>query len=151
MPTDAELLTLHRYYIWANKFRTHFDQTLDAPVDPADPPLLWFAGAKGLFLSYWYAALSVVIEGWKSLGCADAEIDVLLDSANVKHLQRYRNGVCHFQPKYLDRRFLELMTAPDSVEWVRRLNTEFGRYFLTRPHVSSSDSRIESRNRRTEQ
>ena len=136
MPTNAELLTLHRYYIWANKFRTQFDQALDSPTDPTDPPLLWFASAKGLYLSYWYAALYVVIEGWQRLGCEDGEIDALLISPNVNHLRRYRNGVCHFQPTYLDDRFVELMGASDSVQWVRTLNSAFGRYFLRRPSTS---------------
>jgi len=138
MPTNADLLTLHRYYIWANKFRTQFYQSLNSPIDPNEPPLLSFADTKGLYLSYWYAALYVVIEGWKVLGCADVEVDALLISPNVEHLRRYRNGVCHFQPKYLDDRFVEMMTASDSVEWVRTLNSAFGRYFLTRPGKGTS-------------
>jgi hypothetical protein len=48
-------------------------------------------------MSYWYAALYVVIEGWRDLGLADATIDALLQSPNVDLLKRYRNGVFHFQ------------------------------------------------------
>jgi hypothetical protein len=120
---------LHRYYIWANKFRTHLDQIIDTcNLDPKT--VLWFADETGMFLSYWYAALYVVIEGWKQLRFQDAEIDALLTSPNVGRLRRYRHGVCHFQPKYLDERFLEMMRSPDSVQWVRSLNLAFGRFFL---------------------
>ena len=122
MPTYAESVTLHRYYIWANKFRTHFDGLITGADLKLNLPPVWFADEPGLFLSYWYAALYVVIEGWKELGFQDAEIDALLTSPNVKRLKRYRNGVCHFQPKYLDERFLEMMRSPDSVQWVRSLN-----------------------------
>jgi hypothetical protein len=135
MPAYADVVTLHRYYIWANKFRTHFDQ-ITAAVASANPdttdPLFWFADEGGLFLSYWYTALYVVIEGWKRLRFQDAEIDVLLTSPNVEHLKRYRNGVCHFQPQYLDDRFQGMMGSPDSVQWVRNLNSAFGRFFLQR-------------------
>ncbi|MBI3781684.1 MAG: hypothetical protein HY278_11610 [candidate division NC10 bacterium] len=131
MPTDTELVTLHRYYIWANKFRTHFDKILAEGTIREPNALIWFADETGLFLSYWYASLYVVVEGWDELGCRDDEIDGLLTSPNVEHLRRYRNGVCHFQRQYLDDRFIELMSSPNSVEWVRRLNMAFGRYFLT--------------------
>jgi hypothetical protein len=130
MPTYADVVTLHRYYIWANNFRTHLDQILGAAADLEPNPLVWFADETGLFLSYWYAALYVVIEGWKKLGFQDAEIDALLRSPNVGHLRRYRNGVSHFQPKYLDERFLAMTSSPDSVRWVRSLNRAFGGFFL---------------------
>ncbi len=79
----------------------------------------------------WYGMLYVVVEGWRELGCRDDEIDVLLSSPNIEHLRRYRNGVCHFQRQYLDDRFVGMMSAPDSVEWVRCLNSALGKYFLT--------------------
>ena len=119
-----------RYFIWANKFRTHFDQVIGSSAMIETNPLLWFADEAGLFLSYWYAALYVVIEGWRETGFRDSEIDALLSSPNVEYLRKYRNGVCHFQPKYLDSRFLEMASSSDSVQWVRTLNRAFGRFFL---------------------
>lgn len=32
------------------------------------------------YMSYWYAGLFVVVEGWRDLGLQDAEIDGLLES-----------------------------------------------------------------------
>jgi hypothetical protein len=132
MPTNSEFMTLHRYYIWANKFRTRFYKTLEKHGTPQPNSLIWFADDTGLFLSYWYSALYVVVEGWQELGCEDPEVDALLASANVQHLRRYRNGVCHFQRTYLDNRFLELMTSPDSVQWVQSLTYAFGSFFMKR-------------------
>jgi hypothetical protein len=134
MPTNAELVTLHRYYIWANKFRIRFDQTMERRGAPEPDSMIWFADDTGCFLSYWYAALYVVVEGWQELGCQDQGIDRLLVSPNVQHLKRYRHGVCHFQRKYLDERFLEMTASPDSVQWVRSLHGAFGRFFLERKH-----------------
>ena len=129
MPTYAESVTLHRYYIWANKFRTHLGALVAGADLPLDIPPVWFADEPGLFLSHWYAALYVVIDGWKELGFQDAEIDALLTSPNVEYLRRYRNGICHFQRQYLDERFQGMMASPDSVQWVGSLNLAFGRFF----------------------
>ena len=126
-----EIITLHRYWIWANALRTHFDQKLlNNKEQKKREDISWFADYEGVFLSHWYSALYVVIEGWKTLHLEDKEIDLLLKSSNVDLLRRFRNGVCHFQPEYLDSRFVGFMAEPSTVDWVRNLNREFGRYFL---------------------
>jgi hypothetical protein len=119
-------LTLHRYFIWANRMRTHFDEVLSkgAPVGTREIECL-------LYMSYWYGGIYVVVEGWRELKLTDPIIDTLLQSPNVQLLRRYRNGTFHFQRKYLDERFTDLFAkGTDAVAWVRDLNTEFGRYFL---------------------
>jgi hypothetical protein len=128
-----EILTLHRYFIWANTMRTHFDQIL-AEILAAKKQLEGATEIESfLYMSYWYGGLYVVIEGWKALGLSDAVIDDLLASPNVELLRRYRNGVFHFQRVYDDERFHEFMTqGTDEVAWVRTLNEQFGRYFLER-------------------
>jgi len=84
MATGSDLLALHRYFIWANRCRIHFERACDAQhPQQALPVSLWFAAERSMFLSYWYAALYVVVEGWKELGCQDGEIDALLTSPNV--------------------------------------------------------------------
>lgn len=125
----TELLALHRYYIWANRLRDHFDIAIAASrlIDQQEST---FADDQGLFLSHWYAALYVVVEGWQELKLADTEIDALLSSPNIDLLHRFRNGVCHYQRNYSDPRFLDLMQAQGVVPWVRQLNMTFGRYFL---------------------
>jgi hypothetical protein len=124
---------LHRYYIWANGMRTHFDYYIKRK-NQMDPSI--YKIKTNMYMSLWYAALYVVIEGWTTLKLSDPLIDELLKEPYVKLLRKYRNGVCHFQKKYYDERFLEIMgqnkfSAQDSARWVRELNLEFGRYFLS--------------------
>lgn len=82
-------------------------------------------------MSYWYGGLYVVIEGWRELELRDPQIDALLASPNVDLLKRYRNGIFHYQRRYFDERFVELIRdGEDVVNWVRELNSQFGRFFL---------------------
>jgi hypothetical protein len=119
------LVTLHRYFIWANRMRVHFDEIISKSELGRAPEIESF-----LYMSYWYAALYVVIEGWREIGLADAAIDALLQSPNVDLLRRYRNGVFHFQKDYNDEKFQSFMRGEDTVSWVRSLNQQFDRYFL---------------------
>ena len=122
---------LHRYFMWANRLRDHFYRALAArgPATEADFPI-WFADDVGLFMSHWYAALYVVIEGYRELDLHDAKIDALLRSPNVDLLRRYRNGVDHYQKDYFDGRFLDFMGPPETPQWARDLNGEFGRFLI---------------------
>lgn len=81
-------------------------------------------------MSHWYASLYVVVEGYQELNLHDAKIDALLTSPHVHLLRRYRNGVDHFQKTYFDARFVDFMGPPDTPQWARNLNREFGRFFL---------------------
>jgi len=125
--------TLHRYYIWANRMRVHFDEVLQqrmaAKIEKGRMEV-----ESMLYMSYWYAGLYVVIEGWKALKLSDQVIDRLLHSGNVALLKRYRNGTFHFQKTYYDARFIELIEKGQNVvEWIRTLNSELGRWFLAQP------------------
>ena len=129
MLSDSDIITLHRYYIWANKMRTHFDEILKEGLSGKIPDKQFEIEAN-LYMSYWYGGLYVVIEGWKQLVLSDGTIDLLLKSKNVALLKTYRNGVFHFNKKYYDNHFLDLISKGEkSVNWIRALNKEFGRYF----------------------
>jgi len=119
------LLSLHRYFIWADRMRVHFDEVLRG-TDDADRQSI----DARLYMSYWYAGTYVVIEGWRDLRLQDAEIDELLQSPHVSLLKRTRNGVFHFQKNYFDARFLDFVTTDGTAVWVRTLNRAFGRFFL---------------------
>jgi hypothetical protein len=81
-----------------------------------------------MFMSFWYASLYTVIEGWRDLKLCDPEIDGLLKSPNVAMLKRYRHGVFHFQRTYFDQKYMPFLTRPDSAPWVRGLHSAFFRY-----------------------
>ena len=127
----VDLISLHRYYMWANRLQDYFDMSLikSKKSNESHSPT-WFADDSGLFMSHWYAALYVVIEGYQKLDIHDPQIDELLDSPNVDLLRRYRNGTCHFQHTYFDDRFVDFMETEDTPLWVRNLNREFGRFFI---------------------
>jgi hypothetical protein len=132
----SEIITLHRYFIWADRMRVHFDQVLqNLGSDPKPISDKLFKNEKGintfLYMSLWYGTFYVLIEGWQELGLEDKKIDDMLKSANVVLLKRYRNGVFHFQKEYYDKRFTELMeNGLDIANWIRDLRDEFSRWFL---------------------
>lgn len=134
MRLPPEIITLHRYFIWADRMRVHFDEVLNRMSlrQVADELLKKKQGIETfLYMSLWYATFYVLIEGWRELGLSDTKIDKLLKSKNVDLLRRYRNGVFHFQKKYMDERFTKLMTdGQDIAMWIRELRDEFSRWFL---------------------
>jgi hypothetical protein len=127
---DKHIFALHRYFIWADRMRVHFDQVLKAGLEKTKPNQS-FTIDEFLYMSYWYGGMYVVIEGWKDLGLSDPEIDNLLNSPNVDLLRRYRNGTFHFQRDYFDERFIGFMKdSKNSVQWIRELRKQFSRFFL---------------------
>lgn len=134
-------MSLHRYWIYSNRMREYFEAALtESPqnftnlakeTDPvkATVAAATFAIGSGIFMSYWYGSLYVVIEGWRQLQLTDPKIDLLLLSSNVRFLKKYRDGVFHFQRNYFDDRFLGFIKAGHSVEWVRTIHSELGEYF----------------------
>ena len=131
MSPDDPVNILHRYFIWANKMRTHFDDILERygkrKINEHS-----FGIESMMYMSLWYGLLYVVIEGWKMLKLNDSVINSLLKSPNTDLLKKYRNAVFHFPKthKYLDQRFENFYKEKATVDWVRKLNFEFGRYFL---------------------
>ena len=123
-----EIITLHKYFIWSNRMRTHFDEILQKQDGKEKKEN--FDIESIMYLSLWYATLNTVIEGWKTLKLEDPKIDALLQSENTNHLKMFRHGVLHYQKDYFDQRFQGMLESNDSVNWVRTLNEEFGRYFL---------------------
>jgi len=82
-------------------------------------------------LTLFYAALNVVVEGWReNKALTDAEIDGLLsEDAFIQALRNYRNSVMH--PNLLadprQTRFAEVHS--ELSKWASRLTTAFLRYF----------------------
>lgn len=84
-----------------------------------------------MYMSIWYGLLFVVIEGWQELELSDNKLTNLINEAEkVDLLRRYRNGTFHYQKNYEDDRFEKFFQEPTTVNWIRSLNQEFGRWFL---------------------
>ena len=130
MAKEIEIITLHRYFIWSDRMRVHFETILKNKKTMNG---IEFDFETFLYLSSWYGLMYVVIEGWIKLDLHDPQIDSLLESAFVDTLRRYRNGVFHYQRNYFDRRFKEFIEGKEkSAKWIRELRNEFSRYFLNR-------------------
>jgi hypothetical protein len=129
-----ELASLHRYYIWANRLRLAFDDAARREYESgaSDNHGDMLVRDSMVFLSHWYAALFVVIEGWGRLSLSDSKVGSLLSSPNVGLLKEFRHGVSHFEPTYFSPRFIDFFAAQGIVPWVRELNLAFGAYFLNR-------------------
>lgn len=128
---DNPINILHRHFIWANRMRIYFDEILKKHTEKKIDGHR-FGIESMMYMSLWYGLLYVVIEGWKSLKLRDVVIDKLLKSSNVDLLKRYRNATFHYpeKRKYHDERFEAFFKEQTTVEWVRKLNSELGRYFL---------------------
>jgi hypothetical protein len=127
--------TLHKYFIWASQMRSHFYYdaipkiTENLPKDRFAPEFI----TAETYMSFWYAELYVVVEGWRELRLSDPTVDELLKSPNVDLLKRYRHGVFHFQKNYFDDRFMAFINkGKDSVSWVSDLHDAISSYFLVR-------------------
>src|SRR6266480_2170070 len=138
------IFSLHRYWIYSNRMREYFEAALSASQQDStslaketDPTKAIVEAAKfsigpGIFMSYWYGSLYVVIEGWKQLQLTDPKIHPLIASPNVKLLKKYRDGVFHFQRNFGEDRFKGFLSWRILSAWVRAIHSEFGRYFLER-------------------
>lgn len=84
-----------------------------------------------LYMSYWFASLNTVIEGWRLLKLCDDDVDRLLEKPRVARLKQYRDAVMHFRPQYIEKRvhgvFAEVL---EFAKWAHALHNAFSSYFL---------------------
>jgi hypothetical protein len=123
------VVSLHRYFIWSAQMDTNFKLLLPRASQSAfflDPDFI----ASVMYMSYAYATLYVVVEGWKDLKLSDPTVDKLLTSPNIELLRRFRNGAYHFQPEYFDERLTDFTAGGrQTMEWISSLQIAFKRYF----------------------
>ena len=139
--SELELRVLHQYFFWADRMRVHFEQAIKKPTPPGIDLPLFQEPEKWLYMSYWYAAMYVVIEGWQQLKLSDERVDELLSNEPfVQALKRYRNGVFHYQKKLLDERFIEFIAKKEGGTWIHDLRTAISDFFLHRFGLSEHAS-----------
>lgn len=130
VPQIFKVFSLHRYFIWCAEMREHYLQV----GQQVSPTPSFFENEKAvqafMYLSYWYAGLYVVSEGWQELKLSDHEIDALLQSPHLDFLRRFRNGIYHFQEDYFDKKFMDALgRGEDFDKWAESLTFAFARYF----------------------
>lgn len=93
-----EIMSLHRYFIHANKMRVLFDEVLERNKNSETKE---FQIESTMYMSIWYGLLYTVIEGWRRLALSDEQINnLLLQKDNIDLLWLYRNGTFHYQKEY---------------------------------------------------
>lgn len=124
-PREREaLLSLLRYFEWANDLRRlHHRLSRESP-----------SGVP--YLSYYYGTLCVVIEGWRHLKrqrpdyYRDGEIDALLESPLVGHLELHRDQVFHFTPKHSEDGRIDFVNLVDFEGWTNQIHGAFERWLV---------------------
>lgn len=135
MMTEGEHI-LHRYFIWADRMRIHFEQELRKRGNCASSGFE-LKVEEFMYMSLWYAQLYTVVEGWKELKLSDSVVDKLVAQTHyVSRLRKYRNCVDHFQKDYFDDRFTKFVASGDSAVWVGNLQQAFSQYFLQRMNAT---------------
>jgi hypothetical protein len=124
-----KMVSLHKYYMWATYMAAQFQKEASKPkrsMKWGHPDAL----QPFMFMSYWYATLFVVAEGWQELRLTDPAVDQLLTDPHLALLKRYRHGVFHFQPDYFDKRYSDFMDqGRAAITWVNQLHGAFTAYF----------------------
>lgn len=135
-------IALERYFVWCRGMWLAVDASRAAVesfrFDPEVMPAQDDIGEHSLgTMLHWLASLCVVVEGWEELMLDDHQVNKLLQKGGdpkvegtLRHgLQRFRNGVFHFQPRGTDdprfRRFWE----DDVIQWAIPLERAFERFF----------------------
>jgi hypothetical protein len=146
LPDDVQrrvvsVITLIRYFKWSLTLQERaapYMKAKEAGEQLSDQDATRCVG----LLSYWFASLYVVVEGWRDLELQDSEVEALLsDSAKLDLLRRFRNGVFHFQASYTDKRFSEFFgEGLAAVGWAQILNSAFFEFF--RPHLDKPQTRL---------
>ena len=138
--------SLHRYFIWADRMRVHFEECLDNKIAMGGEIKTLGDSMEVLmypYMAYWYSGMYVVVEGWRDLKLTDEKIDKLLESENVCRLKRFRNGSFHFQKNYFSKKFFDFMPEDENTaKWIRELRNEFSRFFLEHEDIRDPEFKI---------
>lgn len=128
---NDKLMILHKYFIWSDRMRVHFDFSLTEPTPTTPEEKRKNSIEITMYMSLWYGMFYAVIEGWRDFNFHNKDIDTMLESSNVELLRRYRNGVFHVQNQYNAEKFETLYEQGENFPiWIRELRDAFSKYFL---------------------
>jgi hypothetical protein len=122
-PNIARYMTLHRYFLHAQRNRNLFLAELQG--EHPDGPV------ARLHLELWYACLVPVLEGWRKEKIKNAAVTAFMrHHRKIKLLSQCRNAVFHYSPHYLDERIEKLIDEEEIITWVHGLHDAISAFFL---------------------
>lgn len=131
-----KVATLYRYYLYAVVMRDHLkkenlEEFIKQLKDDASSIILIFSSPVGVYMTYFYSAIYLVIEGWKELKLLDPTVDKLIDSPNTDKLRLFRNATFHYQKEPISPKLLQFLGTPEEAteKWIGELYNAFGAYF----------------------
>jgi hypothetical protein len=89
----------------------------------------------GAFVSYWFASLQTVCEGWEELGLSDPAVDAQLTPNHLLVLKQYRHTVFHFQANLEQARIVAFERSHEHIGWAMALGDAFQQFFD--PHLDA--------------
>ena len=129
MASDEKMLSLYRYFAWADHMKRLYEASKISPeaLPGVGDPTTWVT------MSYWHGALYVIVEAWRDdlKGLKDKRIDSLLynNKHYVKLLKQYRNAAFHYQPKQFHSKFTDLMAKGERARvWIEEVHSAFGAF-----------------------
>jgi hypothetical protein len=134
---SPDVLMLYRYFAYAAYMRGRFQRETDPEwlkmlVVDESGLLMFFLSPPGIFFTYSYAGIYLVIEGWRHLGLKDQRIDELLQSPFVDRLRLFRNATFHYQKDlFFSWKHLQFFGTEEerTEKWVNQVYDEFERFF----------------------
>ena len=130
------ILSLHRYWRYCDRLRNLYLRSIkdksplgSKSVDDVMREFIGdFNGDPGLFMSYWYGSLHVVVEGYQRLGMRDPAVDALLSGDGKQKLRRLkiaRHSTFHFQAEMMSPKLWEFLSV-ENVPWIGDLHDALG-------------------------
>lgn len=131
-----KVFTLYRYYLYAVIMRDdlrkeNLGDFIKQLNDNISSILLIFSSRAGVYLTYFYSAIYLVIEGWKDLKLSDEDIDKLISSPYTDRLRLFRNATFHYQKEPVSPKLLNFFGSEEEAteKWINELYAKFGEYF----------------------
>lgn len=136
-----KIISLHKYWIYADKMRLHFRKVIlenveeikSLPNNEIEAFLknhFILLSEIGVFKSFWYSSLYTVIEGYQELKLSIPEIDIFLNEENIDKLRLFRNGTYHFQKEIYNYKLLGVDQTDEFVCWIYEIHKELGSHIL---------------------
>ena len=124
------LAVLHKYWNWSNMMRIKFFEQISNEEEMRNIQNFHLT-EMGVYMMYWYSSLYAVIEGYRDFKMKNVDIDNLLnDSEKLDLLRKFRNGAFHVQKEYFSEKYINLIVAKNSAEWVSCISQNMGKYLI---------------------